>query len=188
MRTCEFVTRQDLLAKLAVYEPTDAHEAAMTARLRAFVAANENCFERSLAIGHVTGSAFVVDYERRHVLLTHHGKLDKWLQLGGHADGDSDVLRVALREATEESGLEHVRPVHGEIFDIDIHLIPARRTEPEHDHHDIRYLLEADRAAALRITSESKALQWVALERVAELTSEESMLRMVRKARRLFQT
>lgn len=158
----------------------------MTRRLHDFVSAHEDCFERTLSIGHVTGSAFVLDHERRHVLLTHHGKLDKWLQLGGHADGDSNVLRVALREATEESGLDSVRPIHEDIFDIDIHLIPARGHEPEHYHHDVRFLLEADRGARLRITSESKALAWVSLDQVRELTSEESMLRMVRKALRLF--
>lgn len=160
----------------------------MTARLHGFVEAHHDCFERRLRIGHVTGSAFVVDRERRHTLLTHHGKLDKWLQLGGHADGDSNILRVALREAAEESGLGlgGVRPIQESIFDIDIHRIPARGAEPEHDHYDVRYLLEADREVPLRITSESKALEWVPLDRVEQLTREESMLRMVRKARAMF--
>lgn len=180
------MTRELLLANLHSYQPADEHEAAMTAKLLEFVGAYVDCFERSLSIGHVTGSAFVLDHERRHVLLTHHGKLDKWLQLGGHADGDSDVLRVALREAAEESGLQDVRPIQDEIFDVDVHLIPARRDEPAHFHHDVRFLIEADRAAPLRITSESKALAWVALDRVAELTREESMLRMVSKAIRRF--
>jgi 8-oxo-dGTP pyrophosphatase MutT (NUDIX family) len=181
------MTREALLAQLDAYRADDVYEAKMADRLRVFVAAYPDCFERSLTIGHVTGSAFVVDLERRHTLLTHHGKLDRWLQLGGHADGDSHVLRVALREAAEESGLAGVRPVHEQIFDIDIHLIPARGAEAAHDHYDVRFLLEADRAAPLRITSESKALEWVALDRVAELTQEESMLRMVRKAMRLFE-
>lgn len=173
--------RAPLLALLRAHRPRDPHEAAMTARLAAFVEAHDDCFERTLAIGHVTGSAFVVDRDRTHTLLHHHGKLDRWLQLGGHADGDPDVLRVALREASEESGLEDVRPVLDAVFDVDIHVIPARGDEPAHEHHDVRFLLEADRRAPLRITPESKALAWVALDRVAELTDEESMLRMVRK-------
>lgn len=181
------MTRDALLANLLQYAAADPHEARMAERLHAFVSTYPDCFERSLTIGHVTGSAFVVGLDRRHTLLTHHGKLDKWLQLGGHADGDSHLLRVAMREAMEESGLEDVRPVHGEIFDIDIHAIPARGAEPEHFHYDVRFLLEADRRAPLRITSESKALQWVELNRVAELTREESMLRMVGKALRLFE-
>jgi 8-oxo-dGTP pyrophosphatase MutT (NUDIX family) len=129
----------------------------------------------------VTGSAWIVDQDRTYVLLHHHGKLDKWLQLGGHADGDSHVLNAALREAREESGLTTVRPVSEEIFDVDIHRIPARGAEAEHFHYDIRYLFEADRSEPLRITHESKDLQWVRLDRVEELTQEESMLRMVRK-------
>jgi 8-oxo-dGTP pyrophosphatase MutT (NUDIX family) len=153
----------------------------MCARLAGFVAGNARCFERTLLEGHVTGSAWIVDWERTHVLLTHHGKLDKWLQLGGHADGDWNVLEVALREAREESGLSSIRAVGDGIFDVDIHAIPARGAEPEHFHYDVRYLLEADRGEELRMSSESKDLQWVAMERVAELTGEESVLRMVRK-------
>lgn len=156
----------------------------MLERLRCFVAEYPNCFERSLLIGHVTASAWIWDLERRHVLLTHHGKLDKWLQLGGHADGDPDVLRVALREAQEESGLEGIRPVSEEIFDVDVHPIPARGSEPEHFHYDVRFLLEADRSEVLQITSESKALAWVEVERIRELTSEDSILRMLAKAQR----
>src|ERR1019366_3306840 len=115
--------RTPLLDKLRAYRPSDAHEARMAEQLRLFVEAHADCFERSLAIGHVTGSAWIVDRDRTHTLLTHHRKLDKWLQLGGHADGDLDILRVALREAREESGLEAIRPVSEEIFDVDIHTI-----------------------------------------------------------------
>jgi 8-oxo-dGTP pyrophosphatase MutT (NUDIX family) len=166
---------------LAVHQPFTEEEAAMLARLRDFVAAHADCFERTLQIGHVTGSAWIIDRERTHTLLTHHGKLDKWLQLGGHADGDPDILRVALREAEEESGLSGIRPLSEAIFDVDIHLIPARRTEPEHFHYDVRFLFEADRHVPLKISDESKDLQWVALNQVEALTSEESVLRMVRK-------
>jgi hypothetical protein len=117
--------RRALLEKLDAYEPADAHEALMAGALRQFVAAHVDCFERSLAIGHVTGSAWVVDRECASVLLTHHRKLDKWLQPGGHADGDSDILRVALREVREESGLEAISAV-SEGFSISI-FTPSRR-------------------------------------------------------------
>ena len=123
----------------------------------------------------------MVDLERAHALLTHHRKLNKWLQLGGHADGDSDILRVALREAREESGLATIRPVSTAIYDIDIHVIPARGSEPEHLHYDVRFLLEADRAAPLLASRESRSLAWTPLTRIAELNPEESMARMVAK-------
>lgn len=176
------MTRQSLLEQLQRYVAADANEEKMRKRLLSFVADEERCFERSLATGHITGSAFVVDRERTHTLLHHHRRLDKWLQLGGHADGEADVLNVALREAREESGLEEFRPVTPAIFDVDIHGIPARGAEPEHLHYDVRYLLEADRTQALGISPESKALAWVPLSGVAGLTSEKSMLRMVHKA------
>jgi 8-oxo-dGTP pyrophosphatase MutT (NUDIX family) len=175
------LSRAALLQLLDAHPPLTEEEERMKVRLRDFVAAHEDCFQRSLTIGHVTGSAWIVDLTRTHVLLTHHGKLDKWLQLGGHADGDSDVLRVALREASEESGIAGIRPVSPAIFDVDIHLIPARRTEPEHFHYDVRFLLEADRTVPLRMSDESKDLRWVPLASVESLTQEESVLRMVRK-------
>jgi 8-oxo-dGTP pyrophosphatase MutT (NUDIX family) len=173
-----------LLDKLAAYRPSGEHEARMAERLVQFVEAHPDCFERSLKVGHMTGSAWVIDRERDCSLLTYHRKLDKWLQPGGHADGDPDMLRVALREAREESGLEAIRPVSEEIFDVDIHSIPARGSEPEHLHYDVRFLLEADRAAPLTMSEESQSLEWVALDRIALLNPEESIARMVGKTRR----
>lgn len=180
------VGREALLGKLTQYKPSDEHEALMVERLLLFVEEHANCFERSLAEGHVTGSAWIVDYRRTFTLLTHHRKLNKWLQLGGHADGDPDILRVALREAREESGLDAIQPVTDEIFDIDIHEIPARGDVVAHLHYDVRFLLEADREIPLAISPESKALAWIELGRVAELNPEESVARMVAKTRLRF--
>ena len=126
-----------------------------------------------------TVAIFVVHEHK--VLIIHHRKLDRWLPLGGHIELDEDPEQAALREAREESGLSSIRAVGDGIFDVDIHAIPARGAEPEHFHYDVRYLLEADRGEELRMSSESKDLQWVAMERVEELTGEESVLRMVRK-------
>ena len=153
----------------------------MQEELRRFVEENEDCFERSHRTGHITGSAWIVDLRREKVLLTHHHRLDKWMQLGGHADGDADVLRVALREAREESGLADIRSLSESIYDVDVHEIPARGIEPAHLHYDVRFLFEADANLALGITPESKALAWVKLGDVAGLTNERSVLRMVEK-------
>jgi 8-oxo-dGTP pyrophosphatase MutT (NUDIX family) len=178
-----FMHRAPLLEKLSDYRPIDDHETEMAGRLHRFVTEHADCFERSLQIGHVTGSAWVMDRGRTHALLTHHLKLDKWLQLGGHADGDPDILRVAVREAREESNLEEIRVVSEAIFDVDIHMIPARGLEPQHLHYDVRFLLDADRATPLVASSESRSLAWVAMEKIAELNQEESVMRMVRKSR-----
>lgn len=177
--------RNFLRDKLDRHHPFDASEAEMLQRIIRFVAQYENCFERGLGIGHITGSAWIIDRERSHVLLTHHRKLDRWLQLGGHSDGDSNTLDVALREGREESGLAELRPVSEAIFDVDVHLIPARKRESAHHHYDIRFLLEADRYAPLTISSESKDLAWVSLGDALRLSPEPSVQRMVAKSRAL---
>lgn len=174
--------RQALLEALAVHAGADAGERDACARMRAFVATHADCFSRELRVGHVTGSAWLVDRSHRSVLLTHHRKLDLWLQLGGHADGESDVRLVALREAREESGINGIRLLDGAIFDVDVHAIPQHGPEPAHLHYDVRFLLEADAAQPLRVSSESHALAWVPIDRVAELSADESVLRMARKA------
>jgi 8-oxo-dGTP pyrophosphatase MutT (NUDIX family) len=159
----------------------DPHEAAMTADTIRFVGERADCLLRSCGPGHLTGSAWIVSPDRRRTLLTHHRKLDKWLQLGGHADGEGDLLAVALREAQEESGLVRIRAVAPAVFDLDRHLIPARKADPDHYHYDLRFLFEADPGEPLALSSESKDLAWVELARVTALNPEESMARMVRK-------
>lgn len=164
-------------------QPLEPHEAAMTAATIEFVEAHGDCLLRACVPGHLTGSAWIVSPDRRRTLLTHHRKLDKWLQLGGHADGEGDLLTVAQREAIEESGLAAVRAVMPSIFDLDRHWIPPRKTDPGHYHYDLRFLFEADPTAPIVITSESKDLAWVAIDEVTALNPEESMARMVRKTR-----
>ena len=129
--------------------------------------------------GHVTGSAWIVDQAGERTQLTHHRKLNMWIQLGGHSDGDPNSLNVALREANEESGLT-VNPVAESIFDLDIHLIPARKSEPAHYHYDVRYILVAD-SDAFTVSEESLDLAWVSPKELPTLTDEESMLRMLAK-------
>src|SRR3954470_5891215 len=178
------VHRTAVLNLLRAYLPraADPHEAAMTRDTIAFVEAHEDCLLRSCVPGHLTGSAWIVSPDRKRVLLTHHHKLDKWLQLGGHADGETDLLGVALREAREESGLTRVRVVTSEIFDFDRHWIPPRKAEPGHYHYDLRFMIEArDPEEPLLVSHESKDLAWVKLEHVAALNPEQSMARMVRK-------
>ena len=173
--------RNKLLTLLKNYNPTDPQEAQFTQRITEFVQENPDCFERSLLMGHVTGSAWIVDKSHQFTLLTHHRKLDKWFQTGGHCDGDSDVLNVAFKEAQEETGLSDIQIVSNAIFDIDIHEIPERRDVPTHLHYDVRFLFEADMNEPFTVSSESTDLAWVALWEVSKLNDSESMMRMVRK-------
>ncbi len=116
-------------------------------------------FTRSREQGHFTGSAWLVSADGRNVLLTHHRKLDRWLQLGGHADGDVRLDRVALREAGEESGLAGLL-AEPDIFDLDIHWIPQRHEVAGHWHYDARYVIRATHSEAFAVSEESHALEW----------------------------
>jgi 8-oxo-dGTP pyrophosphatase MutT (NUDIX family) len=177
--------RARLLQELIRYEPFDAREREMAERLKAFVAANPECFERSLASGHVTASAWVTDRERSSVLLTHHRKLGRWLQLGGHADGEGDLRAVALREAREEGGIDALVPALERIHDVDVHEIPAREHERAHLHYDVRFAFYAERAAEPSASEESHAVAWVALSDLASLDADASVRRLAAKTARL---
>jgi 8-oxo-dGTP pyrophosphatase MutT (NUDIX family) len=145
------------------------------------------CFFRDHLPGHITGSAFIIDEQGQHTLLTHHAKLNRWLQPGGHADGDENVMDVAWREAQEETGLKKLTLHNESIFDIDIHIIPARKEFPEHQHYDIRFLFRTSREEAFQISEESHDLAWKPLSELAFITGNNvSMLRMAEKARALF--
>jgi len=163
-----------LRALLAGYAPRDAHQASERARMQAFLEAHVDCLERTCLEGHFTGSALVVDADRGRALLTHHRKLERWLQLGGHCDGDGNLPAVALREAIEESGIADLA-VDPRPLDLDVHAIPARPAkgerpaEPEHLHLDVRFLVVAPPGAIEVVSGESLELAWFApagLERV----------------------
>jgi 8-oxo-dGTP pyrophosphatase MutT (NUDIX family) len=173
--------RGGLLAQLDRYAPIDDNDHRQAARLRAFVLSTPHCFDRRHLEGHVTGSAWLVDAAGERVLLTHHRKLDKWLQLGGHADGDPDVLAVALREAEEESGLKDLAPLGDAILDLDVHPIPARPDEPAHWHYDVRFVVQATGSTAYVVSPESHDLAWRSIADLAEDPSETSLQRMARK-------
>jgi 8-oxo-dGTP pyrophosphatase MutT (NUDIX family) len=184
------VHRRELLEMLQGYRESHPDEAATVGRFCAFVGHHPDCFERACQPGHVTASAWIVSHDHRRFLLTHHRKLGRWLQLGGHADGDPDVARVALREAREESGMslfdQLVDPVGSAgsaLLDIDVHAIPARPGEPRHEHFDFRFLLAAKPGQPLRISDESTDLRWFSRDRMAEIGNEQSLLRLARKAR-----
>lgn len=179
--------RQALLALLDAHDTRYMEEAAFVERARSFVQAHENCFDRCLDAGHVTGSAWVVNPSRDKVLLMHHRKHDQWFQPGGHADGDADILRVALRETSEETGLDaaQIHLVSGALFDVDIHTIPESTRGPRHDHIDCRFLVEIDDSLDIPGNPESYQVHWVPLWQASRFNRNRSMHRMVDKTRRL---
>jgi 8-oxo-dGTP pyrophosphatase MutT (NUDIX family) len=174
------VPRHNLIALLRQHRPADPAEAEMLLRTLDFTEREPLSLHPEFAPGHVTASAWVIDGDS--VLLTHHRKLDRWFQLGGHLDPGETVLEGSLREAREESGLEEIRAVREDVFDVDVHPIPERGAVAAHFHYDIRFLLEASSAAVLVASSESRSLAWVPLGEVHRYNSSESILRMVRKS------
>ncbi len=177
-----FNPASELLDDVRGYRPIDDRERTMRDRLVAFLEAHGSvAFDRTLAPGHVTASAWIVDPERTQAVLLHHRKLDRWLQLGGHVDGDPDVRRSALREAREESGLRTLRAIGEDIYDIDVHSIPARGNEPEHDHYDVRFALEADPREPLVRNEESHDVRWIALTDLEGYAIDDSVRRLAAK-------
>ncbi len=181
------MNRVDLLTLLDRYHDRHTNEIATIDRIRKLIRDEERCFHRDCFPGHVTSSAWIISRESGRALLTNHRKLGRWLQLGGHADGEVDVLASARREAEEESGLSDFRilPQGGgcEILDLDIHEIPARASEPLHQHHDIRFLLDVSEAQSIRHQEiESREVRWFSSGDVIARFDEEGLLRMARKA------
>jgi 8-oxo-dGTP pyrophosphatase MutT (NUDIX family) len=169
-------------ASKSVLEAIDAHAASIgsdaAAVFRAFLDEYDECFERSNTFGHFTGGAWLVSGDGRRVLLTHHRKLERWLQLGGHADGDTDLARVTLREAEEESGLTDL-VVEPDIFDLDRHWIPERKSEPGHWHYDVRYVVRATGSEEFVVSEESLELAWRDIASIAaDDSADESLRRM----------
>lgn len=147
----------------------------------ALLSSSSDCFARSCMPAHFTASAWLLDYTGQRCLLMHHAKLDRWVQLGGHCDGNPNLLMVAQREAQEESGIEAIEPVLSSIFDIDIHAIPAHKHELSHYHYDVRFLLQVKHDVPVLGNEESLALAWFDGDKVNLPCQEPSILRMFDK-------
>lgn len=148
-----------LVAELAAYARRWPDEALATAQFAALLDDGHDPFVRERVAGHFTASCWLVDRTGARVLLTHHRKLDRWLQLGGHADGDRDLQQVALKEAQEESGLTGLSVEPG-LFDLDRHWIPQHKDVPAHWHYDVRYVVRAGEHEDFVVSDESHDLQW----------------------------
>jgi 8-oxo-dGTP pyrophosphatase MutT (NUDIX family) len=160
------------------YTPLTEAQALLKVQFESFIAQYPDAYLRSNLERHMTASAFVVDADK--ILLIHHRKLNKWLQPGGHCDGDTDTLAVAIKEVEEETGVV-IKPNDQLIIDLDIHRIPERKGIPAHDHYDVRYLLEADSSLPLLQNHETLDLRWIPLAEIHRYTDEESILRVTRQ-------
>ncbi len=169
------------LQEYLIQYPNDIH----ALKTLAFVEQNTNFWKRENLEGHVTASAWVLSLDKSQILLTHHKSLDSWFQLGGHIEPeDKSVWHAALREIIEESGIAPIESNPHTIFDIDVHIIPQnKKGVPAHYHYDIRYLFFADSSQPILFdTNESNEVCWVSITNVADKSSQDSVLRMVKKS------
>lgn len=172
-----------LIESLKAYHSAYAPEAAFREQFLALLM-HPRAFFRDHLPGHMTASSWIIGGNGKFALLTHHAKLDRWLQPGGHADGDENILAVAQKEAREETGLTTLELLNTQIFDIDIHPIPARPDFPRHFHYDIRFLFRGNMSEPFTVTAESKNLAWIPAEDFASKTGANvSIMRMAEKVK-----
>jgi len=162
---------------IARYVPYNEQEARDKAVILAFLDRNEDAFLRTNLLAHMTASAWVVNRERSRVLMVYHKLYDSWSWTGGHADGEEDLLAVALREVREETGVHNVRPVSEEIYSLEVLTVDGheKRGEyvPSHLHLNVTYLLEADEHDALTICeAENSGVRWFSLEGALKASTE----------------
>jgi 8-oxo-dGTP pyrophosphatase MutT (NUDIX family) len=163
------------------YRPSDPRERAFQQRMLDLLALPAPTSRQQFVPGHLTASAFVLSPERDAVLLILHKKLGLWLQPGGHIDPDDVSLAAAAqREVAEEVGLQLPEAAAGEVFDLDIHAIPARKDEPAHEHFDVRFCFHSP-TLAFATNDEVVEARWAPLARIDQLTTDESVLRVARK-------
>ncbi len=136
--------------------------------------------DRTCRPGHLTGSALVTDPADHRILLMFHSKLERWLQPGGHADGDGDLARVALREATEETGIVGLR-ISEPPVDLDVHLVEPPAEDP-HEHHDVRYLVVAPPGAEAVGNHESREIRWVDTAELPGMGVDRGLVRLAERA------
>lgn len=162
---------------IARYEPFNEQEMRDKAVILRFLEENDDAFLRENLIAHMTASAWVVNPKRDRVLMVYHRIYDSWAWTGGHADGEEDLLAVALREVTEETGVTHVRPVSKDIFSLETVTVEGHEKRGEyvssHLHLNLTYLLEADDTEALHVCEdENKGVAWFGLDEALRASTE----------------
>lgn len=177
------MSRAELAAQLRAYQSAFSEEQSFRSLFLNLLGRPDAFLRSHFSPGHFTASAWVVNPDFSKILLLKHTKLNRWLQPGGHADGDIDVRAVAVRELLEETGVT-ARLLSNQFFDLDIHRIPARKADPEHVHFDFRYLFVASDQLPLHANHESTEVKWIALDELEKYNPDASMLRLRAKTQR----
>lgn len=176
------INRHNLITDLKNYMPSTEEKQFIPQFLE--LLQSDRCFYRDhFDPGHITASAILFDVTGDKILINHHKSLNKWMNFGGHCDGEEDVLAVAIRETMEESGITALKPFTADIIDIDIHNIPAndKKGEPAHAHFDIRYIMQMTGTQNFQVSDESLALEWMTINDAMD-KCDESLQRFIGKA------
>lgn len=166
------------------YVPVNEQEERDKAVILSFLEKNDDAFLRENLTAHMTASAWIVNETFDKTLLIYHNIYGSWAWTGGHADGEKDLLSVALREAKEETGIEHIRPHTGDIFSVEIITVDGHEKRgayvPSHLHMNVTYLLIADEKDILRIKEdENSGVKWFSADDVKTASTEEWMINRV---------
>ena len=172
--------QDQLITLLQAHQAFNEIEAQHSRAALEFVSSTVECTSRCTPAGHVTASAWILSPDGNSALLTHHKKLNRWLQLGGHLEDDASIQSAAEREAREESGIIDLQLCSDALFDVDVHPIPARNGEAAQYHYDLRFLFQAG-SEVFCVSEESHDLAWIELSQLANDNSNESVSRMARK-------
>lgn len=168
------------IEEIKKYKPINEQEEKDKEIIIDFINKNENVLTRENEVAHVTSSGFIVNKNRDKVLMIHHNIYNSWGWTGGHADGDSDLLEVAIKEAKEETGIKNVKPVTNDICCIDILTVKSHikrgKYVAAHLHLSVAYILEADECEELKIKEdENSGVKWIDIDKVLDITDEEHM-------------
>lgn len=172
----------NLLDRLEQYKPADEDERISRDMSVQFIHTYRQAFDPTLRYGHITASALLLNQDKTKFLLMRHTKLNKWVQVGGHCDGNRDVLAVALKEAAEESGIPLLEPITKALFDVEVYQVKQTFMEPEHYHYDMRFLLKTVESDTLIKNHEAQELRWFSFdEHLPPL--DHALLRLIEKTK-----
>ena len=188
--------REELLNQIAAYIPYNEQEAADRELILHWIQDHDDAFTRQNQVAHITASAWVVNRDRRKVLLVYHNIYNSWSWLGGHADGETDLLSVAIREVKEEAGISNVLPVSEDIFSLESLTVDGHwkngKYVSSHLHFNVTYLLEADSEEAVSIKAdENSGVAWFAPEEALAKSTEPWFVehvytKLIEKAKQLY--
>ena len=174
------------IKQIEKYNPVDEQEKKDKEIILDFINKNDDVLVRDNEIAHITRSGFIVNKSRSKVLMIHHNIYNSWGWTGGHADGDSDLIKVSIKEAKEETGIKEARPITNDICSIDILPVNAHikrgKYVASHLHLSVAYILEADENEELVVKEdENSGVKWVDIDKVLDLTNEEHMKNVYKK-------